>query len=163
MAGSLNKVILVGNLGNDPDVRVMQSGDKVANISVATSERWRNKEGENQERTEWHRVSIFGKTAEIAEKYLRKGAKVLIEGQLRTRKWQDNNGVDKYTTEIIVSGYGSNMTMLDNRSGGGGGGGSYDSGGGGGYAGGGGGGGSSNSGLGAGGGNDDGFEDDIPF
>ena len=161
MAGSLNKVILVGNLGNDPDVRVMQSGEKVANISVATSERWRNKEGENQERTEWHRVVIFGKVAEIAEKYLRKGSKVLIEGQLRTRKWQDNNGVDKYTTEVVVSGYGGTMTMLDNRSDGGGGGGS-----GGGYGGdsgsGGGGGGSSNSGLGA-GGNDDGFEDDIPF
>ncbi len=158
MAGSLNKVILVGNLGNDPDVRVMQSGEKVANISVATSERWRNKEGENQERTEWHRVVIFGKVAEIAEKYLRKGSKVLIEGQLRTRKWQDNNGVDKYTTEVVVSGYGGTMTMLDNRSDGGGGGS------GGGYGGdsGGGGGGSSNSGLGA-GGNDDGFEDDIPF
>ena len=165
MAGSLNKVILVGNLGNDPDVRVMQSGEKVANISVATSERWRNKDGENQERTEWHRVVIFGKVAEIAEKYLRKGAKVLIEGQLRTRKWQDNNGVDKYSTEIIVSGFGGNMTMLDNRNSGGGGGGGYDSGGGGGgsYDSGGGGGGSSNSGLGAGGGHDDGFEDDVPF
>ncbi len=166
MAGSLNKVILVGNLGNDPDVRTTQSGDKVTRISVATSERWRNKDGENQERTEWHRVVIFGKVAEIAEKYLRKGAKVLIEGQLRTNKWQDNNGVDKYSTEIIVSGFGGNMTMLDNRnSGGGGGGGGYDSGGGGGgsYDSGGGGGGSSNSGLGAGGGHDDGFEDDVPF
>ncbi len=131
MSGSLNKVILVGNLGRDPEVRSMQSGDKVANLNIATSERWRDRDGNQQEKTEWHRVVIFGKVADVAERFLRKGSKVLIEGKLQTRKWQDQSGQDKYTTEVVVSGFGGNMTMLDGREGGGGGGG-----GGGGYGGG---------------------------
>ncbi|MXW92846.1 MAG: single-stranded DNA-binding protein, partial [Rhodospirillaceae bacterium] len=104
MAGSVNKVILIGNLGRDPEVRTMQSGDKVANFSVATSERWKDRNsGEMQERTEWHRVVIFGRTAEIAEQYLRKGSKVYIEGQLQTRKWEDNQtGQERYTTEVVI-------------------------------------------------------------
>jgi single-strand DNA-binding protein len=143
MSGSLNKVILVGNLGNDPDIRNMQSGDKVANLSVATSERWRDKEGNMQDRTEWHRVVIFGRTAEVAERFLRRGSKILIEGQLQTRKWQDQNGQDRYSTEVVVRPYSGNMTMLDRRdsdsvSGGGysGGGSSYGGGSAGGYGGG---------------------------
>ena len=115
MAGSYNKVIIVGNLGRDPEVRSMQSGDKVANLSIATSERWRDREGNSQERTEWHRVAIFGRVAEIAEKYLRKGSKVLVEGRLQTRKWQDQSGQDRFTTEVVVSGFGGSMTMLDSR------------------------------------------------
>ena len=152
MAGSVNKVILVGNLGRDPEVRTMQSGDKVANFSVATSERWKDRNsGEMQERTEWHRVVIFGRTAEIAEQYLRKGSKVYIEGQLQTRKWEDNQtGQERYTTEVVIRPYRGEMTMLDSRRDGGGmsdsydrgdRGGSYDSGGGGGGSGGGSGGG----------------------
>ncbi|MEC9265604.1 MAG: single-stranded DNA-binding protein [Pseudomonadota bacterium] len=135
MSGSLNKVILVGNLGQDPDVRSLQSGDKVANLSVATNERWRDREGNNQERTEWHRVVIFGRTAEVAERFLKRGSKVLIEGQLQTRKWQGQDGQDRYTTEIVVRPFSGNMTMLDGREGGGGSGGGYGggSGGGGGY------------------------------
>ena len=117
MAGSYNKVILVGNLGRDPEVRAMPSGDRVANLSLATSERWRDRDGNSKERTEWHRVSLFGKTAEIAERYLRKGSKVLIEGRLQTRKWQDQSGQDRYTTEIVVAGFGGSMSMLDSRSG----------------------------------------------
>lgn len=113
MSGSLNKVLLVGNLGADPEIRSTQSGDKVANLNIATSERWRDRDGNNQEKTEWHRVVIFGKVADIAERYLKKGSKVLIEGKLQTRKWTDQNGNDKYTTEIVVSGFGGNMTMLD--------------------------------------------------
>ncbi len=109
----------------------MQSGDKVANLNIATSERWRDRDGNQQEKTEWHRVVIFGKVADVAERFLRKGSKVLIEGKLQTRKWQDQSGQDKYTTEVVVSGFGGNMTMLDGREGGGGGGG-----GGGGYGGG---------------------------
>lgn len=132
MSGSLNKVILVGNLGNDPDVRTMQSGDKVANLSVATNERWRDKDGNTQERTEWHRVVIFGRTAEVAERFLRRGSKILIEGQLQTRKWQDQNGQERYSTEVVVRPFSGNMTMLDGRDGGGQGGGQ----GGGGYSGG---------------------------
>lgn len=140
MAGSVNKVILVGNLGRDPEVRTMQSGDKVANFSVATSERWKDRNtGEMQERTEWHRVVIFGRTAEIAEQYLRKGSKVYIEGQLQTRKWEDNQtGQERYTTEVVIRPYRGEMTMLDSRRDGGGmsdsydRGGSYESGGGGG-------------------------------
>jgi single-strand DNA-binding protein len=115
MSGSFNKVILIGNLGQDPDVRSMQSGDKVANLSVATSERWKDKDGNQQEKTEWHRVVIFGRAAEIAERFLRKGSKVLIEGQLETRKWQDQSGADRYSTEVIVRGYGGSMTMLDGK------------------------------------------------
>lgn len=131
MSGSLNKVILVGNLGNDPDVRTMQSGDKVANLSVATNERWRDKDGNNQERTEWHRVVIFGRTADVAERFLKRGSKILIEGQLQTRKWQDQSGQDKYTTEVVVRPFSGQMTMLDGREGGGQGGGGYGGGGGG--------------------------------
>ena len=120
MSGSLNKVILVGNLGRDPEVRNTQSGDKIANLNIATSERWRDRDGNNQEKTEWHRVVIFGKVAEVAERYLKKGSKVLIEGKLQTRKWTDQTGQEKYTTEIVVSGFGGNMTMLDGRGEGGG-------------------------------------------
>ena len=113
MSGSLNKVILIGNLGNDPDIRTTQSGDKVANLSLATSESWKDKStNERQTKTEWHRVVIFGALAGICEKYLHKGSKILIEGKLTTRKWNDN-GVDKYTTEVVISGFGGNMTMLD--------------------------------------------------
>jgi len=121
MSGSLNKVILVGNLGQDPDVRSMQNGDKVANLSIATSENWKDQSGQRQERTEWHRVVIFGKVAEIAERYLKKGSKVLIEGQLQTRKWE-KDGKTNYTTEVVVRGFNGNMTMLDSRDGSGGGG-----------------------------------------
>ena len=122
MAGSVNKVIIVGNLGRDPEVRTMQNGDKVANFSVATSERWKDRNtGEMQERTEWHRIVIFGRTAEVAEKYLRKGAKVYIEGQLQTRKWEDKqSGQERYSTEVVIRPYRGEMTMLDSRGGGGG-------------------------------------------
>ncbi|MBT5433113.1 MAG: single-stranded DNA-binding protein, partial [Rhodospirillaceae bacterium] len=120
-AGSVNKVILVGNLGRDPEIRKMQSGDSVANISIATSESWNDRQtGEKREKTEWHRVVMFGKLAEVAEKYLRKGSKVYIEGQLQTRKWQDQSGADKYSTEVVLRGFNGTMVMLDGRSGGGG-------------------------------------------
>lgn len=130
MAGSVNKVILVGNLGRDPEVRSMQSGDKVCNLSVATSERWKDRNsGEMQEKTEWHRVVVFDqKLAEVAEKYLKKGAKVFLEGQLQTRKWTDNSGVEKYTTEVVLQRFRGELVMLDSRGEGGGGGGGYDSG-----------------------------------
>ncbi|MBT5571916.1 MAG: single-stranded DNA-binding protein [Alphaproteobacteria bacterium] len=132
MAGSVNKVILVGNLGRDPEIRAMQSGDKVCNLSVATSERWKDRNsGEMQEKTEWHRVVVFDqKLAEVAEKYLKKGAKVFLEGQLQTRKWTDNSGVEKYTTEVVLQRFRGELVMLDSRGGGdgGGGGGGYDSG-----------------------------------
>ena len=113
MAGSLNKVMLIGNLGADPDVRKTQSGDGVATLSIATSESWKDQSGQRQERTEWHRVVLFGRIADIAGQYLKKGSKVLIEGQLRTRKWTNKEGQDQYTTEVVVSGFGGNMTMLD--------------------------------------------------
>ncbi len=116
MSGSLNKVMLLGNLGRDPEIRSMQNGDKVANLRIATSERWRDKTGETQERTEWHSVVLFGKVSEIAEQYLKKGSKILIEGQLRTRKWQDQTGADRYSTEVVVSGFNGRMIMLDSRS-----------------------------------------------
>lgn len=120
MAGSVNKVILVGNLGRDPEVRRMQNGDPVANLAVATSETWRDKaSGERREKTEWHRVVIFGAVAGVAEQYLRKGSKVYLEGKLQTRKWTDNSGADRYTTEIVLSGFDSKMVMLDSRGGGG--------------------------------------------
>ena len=131
MAGSVNKVILVGNLGRDPEVRSMQSGDKVCNLSVATSERWKDRNsGEMQEKTEWHRVVVFDqKLAEVAEKYLKKGSKVFLEGQLQTRKWTDNSGVEKYTTEVVLQRFRGELVMLDSRGeGGGGGGGGYDAG-----------------------------------
>ena len=116
MAKGINKAILVGNLGNDPDVRFTQGGAAVANISIATSESWNDKQtGQKQEKTEWHRVVIFGKLAEIAQQYLKKGSKVYIEGKLQTRKWQANDGQDRYTTEIIVDGFSGQMQMLDTR------------------------------------------------
>ena len=117
MAGSVNKVILVGNLGADPEVRSLPSGNKVVNLRIATSETWRDKNsGERQERTEWHRVVIFSEgLARVAEQYLRKGSKVYLEGQLQTRKWQDQSGQDKYSTEIVLQGFNSNLTMLDGR------------------------------------------------
>jgi len=125
MAGSVNKVILVGNLGRDPEIRSFQNGGKVCNLSLATSENWKDKNsGERKERTEWHRVAIFNEgLVRVCEQYLRKGSKVYLEGQLETRKWQDQNGQDKYSTEIVLRGYGGTLTMLDGREGGGGGGG----------------------------------------
>jgi single-strand DNA-binding protein len=119
MAGSVNKVILVGNLGNEPEVRNLPSGGKVVNLSVATSESWRDRNtGERKERTEWHRVVIFSEgLAKVAEQYLHKGSKVYIEGQLQTRKWQDQSGQDKYSTEVVLQGFNSNLTMLDGRGG----------------------------------------------
>ena len=118
MAGSINKVILVGNLGRDPEVRFAQSGNKIVNFSIATSDTWKDKEsGEKKEKTEWHRVVIFSDgLATIAEKYLKKGSKVYIEGALQTRKWTGNDGIDKYTTEVILQGFNGNLTMLDGRS-----------------------------------------------
>jgi single-strand DNA-binding protein len=119
MSRGVNKVILIGNLGNEPDVRYTQSGDAMATISIATSESWKDKNtGEPQERTEWHRVVFFGKLAEIVKQYLHKGSKVYVEGQLRTRKWQDKEGHDRYTTEVYV-GINGTMQMLDSRPGGG--------------------------------------------
>ncbi|HEY8577220.1 MAG TPA: single-stranded DNA-binding protein [Devosia sp.] len=122
MAGSVNKVILVGNLGADPEVRNLPSGGKVVNLSVATSENWKDKNtGERREKTEWHRVVIFSEgLARVAESYLRKGSKVYLEGQLQTRKWQDQSGQDKYSTEIVLQGFNSNLTLLDGRGEGGG-------------------------------------------
>ena len=117
---SVNKVILVGNLGRDPETRYLPSGDAVANISIATSEKWKDKSGEMQEHTEWHRVAFFGKLAEIAGEYLKKGSSVYVEGRIRTRKWQDKEGQDKYSTEIVAD----RMQMLGGRGGGGGSGGS---------------------------------------
>ena len=127
MAGSVNKVILIGNLGRDPEVRTFQNGGKVCNLRIATSESWKDREtGERRERTEWHSVAIFSEPlARVAEQYLRKGSKVYLEGQLETRKWQDQNGQDRYSTEVVLRPYRSELTMLDTRSDGGGGGGSY--------------------------------------
>jgi single-strand DNA-binding protein len=189
MAGSVNKVIIVGNLGADPEVRSFQSGGRVANLRIATSESWKDRNtGEKQERTEWHTVAIFGDgLVGVVERFLKKGSKVYVEGQLRTRKWQDQQGQDRYSTEVVLQGPGAVLTMLDGPSGGGGGGsrgggGSWDdgaSGGGkssGGYGGGkssggggsdwgrgGGGGGSSGGGSGGPGGYADDLDDDIPF
>lgn len=119
MAGSVNKVILVGNLGNDPEIRSMQSGDKVANLSIATSESWKDRTtGERKEKTEWHRVSIFAQgLVKIAESYLKKGSKVYIEGQLETRSWEQD-GQKKYTTEVVLRPFNSVLTMLDSKGGG---------------------------------------------
>ncbi|HHY0626215.1 TPA: single-stranded DNA-binding protein [Vibrio parahaemolyticus] len=112
-ARGVNKVILVGNLGNDPEMRYMPNGGAVANITVATSETWRDKaSGEQREKTEWHRVVIFGKLAEVAGQYLHKGSQVYVEGQLQTRKWQDQSGQDRFTTEVVVQGYSAVMQML---------------------------------------------------
>jgi len=116
----INKVILVGNLGNDPEIRYMPNGGAVANITIATSESWRDKAtGEQREKTEWHRVALFGKLAEVAGEYLRKGSQVYVEGQLQTRKWQDQNGQDRYTTEVVVQGFNGVMQMLGGRAQGG--------------------------------------------
>lgn len=140
MAGSVNKVILIGNLGRDPEVRTFQNGGKVCNLRIATSENWKDRNtGERRERTEWHSVAIFSEgLVRVAEQYLRKGSKVYIEGQLQTRKWQDQSGQDRYSTEVVLQGFGSTLTMLDGRDGAGGGqgggqqGGNYGGGGGGG-------------------------------
>ncbi|GAA6197171.1 MULTISPECIES: single-stranded DNA-binding protein [Pseudophaeobacter] len=131
MAGSVNKVILIGNLGRDPEVRSFQNGGKVCNLRIATSENWKDRNtGERRERTEWHSVAIFNEgLVRVAEQYLRKGSKVYIEGQLQTRKWQDQSGNDRYSTEVVLQGFGSTLTMLDGRGegggAGGGGGGNY--------------------------------------
>jgi single-strand DNA-binding protein len=163
MAGSVNKVILIGNLGRDPEVRSFQNGGKVCNLRIATSENWRDRNtGERRERTEWHTVAIFNENlVRLAEQYLRKGSKVYIEGKLETRKWQDQSGQDRYSTEVVLRPYAGELTFLDGRDGGqggsGGGGGSYgDDRGGGGYS-------DDRGGYGggAGGGND--MDDEIPF
>jgi single-strand DNA-binding protein len=162
MAGSVNKVILIGNLGRDPESRSFQNGGKVVNLRIATSETWRDKaSGERKERTEWHSVAIFSEPlGRVAEQYLRKGSKVYIEGQLETRKWQDQNGQDRYSTEVVLRPYRSELTMLDGRGEGGGpGGGGYEERGGG-YGGGGSQGGQSGGGRG-GFGSD--LDDEIPF
>ncbi len=121
MAGSVNKVILVGNLGADPEIRRTQDGRPIANLRIATSENWRDKNtGERRERTEWHRVVIFNEgLCKVVEQYVKKGSKVYIEGQLQTRKWEDQSGQERYSTEVVLQGFGSNLTMLDSRQGGG--------------------------------------------
>ena len=112
----LNEVTLIGNVGQDPDIRKTQSGDSIANLSIATSESWKDKNtGERKEKTEWHRVVIFGKTAEIVEKYVTKGSKLYIKGALQTRKWTDKEGVEKYSTEVVVQGFSGTMKMLDSK------------------------------------------------
>ncbi len=125
MAGSVNKVILVGNLGTDPEVRTFSNGNKVCNFSLATSERWKDRNtGEQKEKTEWHRIAIFSEgLVRVAEQYLRKGSMIYIEGQLQTRKWQDKDGSDRYSTEVVLQGFNSNLTMLGSRGDSGGGGG----------------------------------------
>ncbi|SDW71581.1 single-stranded DNA-binding protein [Roseicitreum antarcticum] len=171
MAGSVNKVILIGNLGRDPEVRNFPNGGKVCNLRIATSERWRDKAtGENREKTEWHSVAIFAEPlVRVAEQYLRKGSKVYIEGQLETRKWQDQSGADRYSTEVVLRPFRSELTMLDGRNDGAGGGGG-DMRGGDPYAGGGGSGGGAAGGAGSRGGRDQGgysgpsdMDDEIPF
>lgn len=164
MAGSVNKVILIGNLGADPEVRTMGSGGKVVNMRIATSENWTDKaSGERREKTEWHNVVIFNENlARVAEQYLKKGSKVYVEGQLQTRKWQDQSGQDRYTTEIVLQRFRGELTLLDSRGegGGGGGGGNF---GGGGSGGSGGGGSSSGSRQGSRPSFDDDLDDDVPF
>jgi len=173
MAGSLNKVMLIGNLGADPEVRSFQNGGRVANLRIATSETWKDRNtGERQERTEWHTVAIFSEgLVNVCENYLRKGSKVFIEGKLQTRKWQDQSGQDRYSTEVVLRGFDGTLTMLDGRGDGGGGGGrsgggSYGGGSQGGSGGGGAGGGGWNQGGGGSGGSQGGYDDlddDIPF
>ncbi|MBU2588865.1 MAG: single-stranded DNA-binding protein [Alphaproteobacteria bacterium] len=174
MAGSLNKVMLIGNLGADPEIRSFQNGGKVANLRIATSETWKDRQtGERKEKTEWHTVAIFSEgLVGVVERYLKKGSKVFVEGKLQTRKWQDQSGADRYSTEIVIQGLGGTLTMLDGAAGGGGGGGGRSGGYGGGAAAGGssgdwdqsGGsaGGSGGAGGSSGGGYDD-LDDDIPF
>ncbi|APX90914.1 single-stranded DNA-binding protein [Brevirhabdus pacifica] len=166
MAGSVNKVILVGNLGRDPEVRTFQNGGKVCNLRIATSENWKDRNtGERKERTEWHSVAIFSEPlARIAEQYLRKGSKVYLEGQLETRKWQDQSGQDRYSTEVVLRPYKGELTLLDSRGGEGGGGGGYmaDQSGGG-YSGGGSGGANDGGGYGGPSGAASDLDDEIPF
>jgi len=121
MAGSVNKVILVGNLGKDPEVRTTQDGNKIVNLTLATSETWNDRaSGERKEKTEWHRVVIFNdRTADVAERFLKKGAKIYVEGSLQTRKWTDQSGQERYTTEVVIGRFNGQLTMLDGRSGGG--------------------------------------------
>ena len=168
MAGSVNKVILIGNLGRDPEVKSLPNGGKLVNLNIATSENWRDKNsGERREKTEWHRVVVFDENlARVAEQYLRKGSKVYLEGQLQTRKWQDQSGVEKFSTEVVLQRFNSTLVMLDGR-----GEGSGSGGGGGEFAGGGndygrsnqsGGGGGQKKGS-VGGGFDDDLDDDVPF
>jgi single-strand DNA-binding protein len=137
MAGSVNKVILVGNLGQDPESRSFQNGGEVVNLRIATSENWKDRDGNRQERTQWHSVAIFSEgLAKVAKSYLKKGSKVYLEGQLETRKWQDQNGQDRYSTEVVLRNFNSSMVLLDGRGEGGGGGGGFGGGrssGGGGY------------------------------
>jgi single-strand DNA-binding protein len=121
MSRSLNKVQLIGNVGQEPDIRFTQDGKPIANLSIATSDTWNDKQGQKQEKTEWHRVVAFGKLAEIIQQYVKKGSKLFVEGKLQTRKWTDKEGQDKYTTEIIISGFDGQMIMLDSRGQGGGG------------------------------------------
>ena len=171
MAGGINKVIIVGNLGKDPEVRTFANGGKVCNFSVATSESWKDKQtGERKEKTEWHNISIYNEgLAGVAEKYLRKGSKVYLEGKLQTRKWQDQSGNDRYSTDVVLQGFDAKMEMLDSKPGGGGQGGGSNDGWGGGQSGGspGGGGGwgqTGGSGGGQGGGAfDSDLDDDVPF
>ncbi|WP_299321725.1 single-stranded DNA-binding protein [Parasphingopyxis sp.] len=165
MAGSVNKVILIGNLGRDPETRTFNNGGKVCNLRIATSESWKDRQtGERRERTEWHSVAIFSEgLAGVAERYLRKGSKVYIEGQLRTRKWQDQSGNDRYSTEVVIDGFNGSMTMLDGRGDSGGGGSGGDNWGGSGGNDGGYGGGQSSGSSPAGGAFDDDLDDDVPF
>lgn len=173
MAGSVNKVILVGNLGQDPDIRTFQNGGKIANLRIATSEQWKDRNsGERRERTEWHTVVIHSEPlVRVAEQYLKKGSKVYVEGQLETRKWQDQSGADRYSTEVALRPYRSELHMLDGRGGPSGGGGGGQSGGyddgysdyGSGKSGGGSAGGASGSGSGSSGGSRPDFDDEIPF
>ena len=174
MAGGINKVIIVGNLGKDPEVRTFANGGKVCNFSVATSESWKDKQtGERKEKTEWHNISIYNEgLAGVAEKYLRKGSKVYLEGKLQTRKWQDQSGNDRYSTDVVLQGFDAKMEMLDSKPGGGGQGGGSNDGWGGGQGGGSSGGGSNDgwgqSGGGSGGGQgggafDSDLDDDVPF
>ena len=166
MAGSVNKVILIGNLGADPEIRSFQNGGRVCNLRIATSENWKDKNtGERREKTEWHSVAIFSDgLIGVVERYVKKGSKVYIEGKLQTRKWQDQSGNDRYSTEVVIQGLGGTLTMLDSAGGGGGSGGGNYGGGGGGSGGndGWGSGGSSSSG-GNGGGYSDDLDDDVPF
>jgi single-strand DNA-binding protein len=167
MAGSLNKVMIIGNLGADPEVRSFQNGGRVCNIRVATTENWKDRAtGERKEKTEWHSVAIFSEgLVGVAEQYLRKGSKVYLEGKLQTRKWQDQSGNDRYTTEVVLQGPGAVMTMLDGAPGGGGGGGQRGGGsqGSGWNQGGSNGGGGQRGGSSGGGSNYDDLDDDIPF